>query len=61
MYVIWGVLHLNAAYNVYKLGQTLDAGMVQGRIYQDAWNLLVFAVVAIGVAVWLNWRNSQRG
>jgi hypothetical protein len=61
MYVIWGVLHVNAALNVYKLGQTLDPGMVQGRVFQGAWNLLIFAIVAIVVAAWLNWRNSRLG
>ncbi len=61
MYVIWGVLHLNAALLVYKLGQALEPGMVQGRVFQDAWNLLIFALVAIVVAAWLNWRNSRLG
>lgn len=59
MYVIWGALHVNAALKVYQLGETLDPGMVQGRLFQGAWNLLFFAVVAIVVAVFLNWRNSR--
>jgi len=41
-YVLWGGLHIEAARKVYVLGQTLDPGMVQGRIYQGAWNLLFF-------------------
>jgi len=61
IYVIWGLLHINAAYLVYKLGHTLEPGMVQGRIFQDAWNLLFFAVFGIAVAVFLNWRNSTVG
>ena len=61
MYVIWGVLHLNAALKVYQLGDALDPGMVQGRLFQSAWNLLFFAVVAIVVAVLFNWRNSRIG
>ncbi len=61
MYVIWGVLHLNAALKVYQLSGTLDPGMVQGRLFQAAWNLLFFAVVAIVVAVLFNWRNSRLG
>ncbi|WP_028110153.1 hypothetical protein [Ferrimonas futtsuensis] len=60
-YVLWGVLHLEAARRVFLLGQTLDAGMVQGRIYQDAWNLLFFAVFGIVVALYLNWKNSRLG
>ncbi len=35
--------------------------MVQGRLFQSAWNLLFFAVVAIVVAALFNWRNSRIG
>ena len=61
MYFIWGLLHLKAAYSVYQLGTSLEAGMVQGRIFQDAWNLLFFALVGITVAVVFNWHNSRLG
>ena len=61
MYFIWGLLHLKAAYNVYQLGASLEEGMVQGRIFQDAWNLLFFALVGITVAVVFNWHNSRLG
>ena len=40
MYVLWGLLHIQAARLVYMLGNSLEAGMVQGRVYQDAFNLL---------------------
>ena len=60
-YVLWGLLHLQAARLVYMLGQTLEPGIVQGRIYQDAWNLLFFALFGITVAVFLNWKNSRLG
>jgi hypothetical protein len=60
-YVIWGVLHIVAAKAVYTLGQTLDPGMIQGRIFQDAWNLLFFAIFGIVVAIFLNWKNSRLG
>jgi hypothetical protein len=60
-YVLWGILHIVAARKVYMLGQTLDPGMVQGRIYQDAWNLLFFALFGIVVGVFLNWKNSRLG
>jgi len=43
------------------LGQSLEPGMVQGRIYQGAWNLLFFALFAIVVAILLNWKNSRLG
>lgn len=60
-YVLWGLLHLQAARLVYMLGQTLEPGIVQGRIYQDAWNLLFFALFGIVVAVFFNWKNSRLG
>ena len=60
-YVLWGLLHIEAARRVYMLGQSLDPGMVQGRIFQDAWNLLFFALFGIAVAVIWNWRNSRMG
>ena len=61
MYIIWGALHLKAAMSVYQLGTSLDPGMVQGRIFQDAWNLLFFAAVSIFVAVKWNWKNMWLG
>ena len=60
-YVLWGLLHIEAARRVYMLGQSLEAGMVQGRIIQGAWNLLFFALFGIIVAVIWNWRNSRLG
>lgn len=60
-YVLWGLLHIEAARRVYMLGQSIDPGMIQGRIYQDAWGLLFFAIFGIIVAVYLNWRNSYLG
>ena len=60
-YVLWGLLHIQAARFVYLLGQSLEPGIVQGRIYQDAWNLLFFALFGIVVAVMLNWKNSRLG
>ncbi len=61
VYVLWGILHIEAARRVYGLGQTLDAGMVQARIFQDAWNLLFFALFGIVVAIFYNWKNSRMG
>jgi hypothetical protein len=60
-YILWGILHIEAARKVYLLGQTLDPGMLQGRIFQDAWNLLFFAIFGIVVAIFLNWKNSRLG
>jgi len=50
-----------AARMVYVLGGTLEPGMVQARVFQDAWNMLFFSVFAIVVAVLLNWKNSKLG
>ena len=61
LYFIWGLLHLKAAFSVYQLGASMNEGMVQGRIYQDAWSLLFFALIAMVVAVKYNWRNDQKG
>ena len=60
-YVMWGILHIQAARLVFLLGDSLEPGMVQGRISQDAFSLLFFAIFGIAVAVWLNWRNSRLG
>ena len=61
-YVIWGVVHLVSAYNVVLLGQKISpAGVVQGRVFQDAWVLLFGGIVAIIIAVTMNWRNSKTG
>ena len=61
VYVLWGLLHLQAAFFVYKLGASLAPGMLQGRMFQNAWNLLFASVVAIAVAVVMNWRNRRDG
>jgi hypothetical protein len=61
LYIIWACLHLLAAYSVYVFGRSLDSSMMQGRVFQDAWNLLFFSIIAISVAATLNWRNSVWG
>ena len=61
LYAIWGLLHVFAAVQVYKLGSSIEPGMVQGRIFQDSWNLMFFAMSAIVVAVIFNWKNSRLG
>ncbi len=61
IYVLWGLLHLNAAYGVYVLGETLDPGTVQGRVLQDAWNLVFFALFGAIVGIVYVWRNIRLG
>jgi len=51
LYILWGLLHLFAAFQVFKLGSRLEPGMVQGRIYQNALNLACFAIFVIVIAV----------
>lgn len=60
-YALWGCLHLQAAYAVYHVGAGLAPGMAQGRVFQNAWNLLFFGVTAIVIALTLNIRNSAWG
>ena len=60
-YILWGLLHLVAAKKVYLLALALESGIVQGRIYQDAFYLLFFAVFSIVIALSLNWKNSKSG
>ncbi|HZC98232.1 MAG TPA: hypothetical protein VE267_19315 [Bradyrhizobium sp.] len=60
-YVLWGCLHLMAAYAVYRVGAALAPGMAQARIFQDSWNLLFFGVTGIAVALTLNIRNNAWG
>jgi hypothetical protein len=60
-YVIWGLLHIGAALEEFRLGSTLESGLVQGKINQGAWDLLFFSLFAIVVAVRYNWRNEALG
>jgi hypothetical protein len=59
-YVLWGVFHLVAASTVYALAEQ-STGMVRGRLLQDAFYLLFFALAGILMAVILNWRNDKQG
>ena len=61
LYLLWGLLHIKAAMVTYQLGATLEPGMVQGRVYQDAWSLVFFAISVSVIAILLNWRNSRLG
>jgi len=61
VYVLWGLLHLAAAVDEFSLGGSVEPGLVQGKLYQGAWNLLFFALASILIAVFLNWKNSRLG
>lgn len=60
-YVIWGVLHIVAAFEESMLAGTLEPGLVQAKLNQGAWDLLFFAFFAITVAVKYNWKNDLVG
>lgn len=55
------MLHIGAAFEGFRLGSGLEPGLVQGKINQGAWDLLLFALFAIVVAVKYNWRNDPLG
>jgi hypothetical protein len=60
-YVLWGLLHYTAAYGVYRIGLSMPLGIVQGRLYQEAFYLVAFATSGIVLAIAMNWQNSRTG
>lgn len=60
-YFIWALLHFQAAWSVYELGQDMADGMEKGRVLQDSWNLMWFSILAIIAAIGFNWHNDVRG
>lgn len=63
LYVIWGLLHLKAAYDVSILAGMIptEFALAQGRVFQDAWNLAFLGLFAIVIALTLNWKNDAVG
>jgi hypothetical protein len=60
-YVLWGLVHYDAVYNVYHIALGVPPSMVQGRLFQDAFYLFAFATTGIVLAITMNWRNSRAG
>ena len=60
LYVLWGLLHYQAAYGVYQVAQSTPLTLAHGRLEQLAFYLAAFATAGIVVAT-LNWRNSLVG
>ena len=60
-YIIWGLLHILAAFQETTLAGSIEPGLVQAKLNQGAWDLLFFALFAIGVAIKYNWRNDLLG
>lgn len=60
-YVLWGVLHIYASFQVSGLASTLANGMVRGRIMELVWIMFLAGATAIVVGAWLNWKNDKVG
>jgi hypothetical protein len=60
LYVLWGLVHYNAAYGVHQLAQGTPLTIEHGRLEQLAFYLASFATAGIVLAA-LNWRNSPVG
>ena len=60
-YIIWGLLQILAAFEETTLAGSIEPGLVQAKLNQGAWDLLFFALFAIGVAIKYNWRNDLLG
>lgn len=58
LYLLWGLLHIYAAYGILALGRDLEEGLVQARLYQDAAFMGVIAVAVSAIALRGNWRNQ---
>jgi hypothetical protein len=61
LYVVWGVLHLVAAWGIHVLAASLPPGVAYGRMEQAGWHLAVFALLAMALGVSLNWRDDRAG
>jgi hypothetical protein len=60
LYVLWGLVHYNAAYGVYQFAQSTPLTIEYGRQEQLAFYVARFATAGIVLAT-LNWRNSPLG
>jgi len=60
-YIIWGLLHIIAAFQGFQLGASLEPGLVRGKINQGAWDLLFVSLAGISIAVIYIWKNNTLG
>jgi hypothetical protein len=60
-YVLWGLAHYGAVFNVYHIALGVPPSTVQRRLFQDASYLFAFATAGIVLAITMNWRNSRAG
>lgn len=61
VYVLWGLLHIYAAWLGFELADAQEFGTVQSKLYQNAWNLGYLALFSIVIGAFFNWRNSTIG
>ena len=61
LYVLWGLLHIKAAFDGFSLGASIDPGLISGKLNQGAWDLLFFALASITIAIIFNWKNDIKG
>lgn len=61
LYVAWGLLHLFAGYQVYKLSAGVSDAALAARMAQAGLNLAIIAGISIAVGAKLNWRNDRFG
>jgi len=60
-YFLWGVLHIASAFEQFMLGKSLEFGLIQGKVNQGAWDLLVVSLLTIVIAANRNWKNDVLG
>lgn len=60
-YLLWGLLHIYAAWLSYTLADGTTDSFVGSKLQQNGWNLAFLSIVCIYVAIRLNWRNSRLG
>jgi hypothetical protein len=60
-YILWGALHIYAAWLSFELAAGLTDAQVVSKLQQNGWNLGFIALACIVVAAVLNWRNARLG
>ncbi len=61
LYVLWGLLHLFAGYQIYKLSGGISDPALAARMAQAGLNLAIIAGISIAVGAKLNWNNDRFG
>ena len=61
LYVLGGLLHLFAGFQIYKLSAGVSDPALAARMAQAGLNLAIIAGVTIAIAARLNWRNDRFG